>query len=112
MKLFRCDACGRAVFFENSACEGCGHLLAFLPDEGTMGALEPVPASEGEYVAASSRSKRDSRYRLCSNGIEYGACNWAVPAADPEPRCRACRLNELVPDLSRDADKAAWMAIE
>ena len=41
MKLFACQNCGQLVYFENVRCERCGHLLGYLPDLGTMSAVEP-----------------------------------------------------------------------
>lgn len=43
MKIFRCDNCGHALFFENVRCLHCGSALAFLPDRLALGASEPVP---------------------------------------------------------------------
>ena len=39
MQIFRCDHCGSFIFFENSQCTRCGHVLAFLPDRLRMAAL-------------------------------------------------------------------------
>ena len=30
MKIFHCDHCDNLVFFENTHCVNCGHVLAFL----------------------------------------------------------------------------------
>jgi hypothetical protein len=43
MKIFRCDNCGHALFFENVRCLRCGSALAFLPDRLALCAIEPVP---------------------------------------------------------------------
>ena len=40
MKIFHCDHCDQLVFFENTQCVSCGHLLAFLPDLAEIGSLE------------------------------------------------------------------------
>ncbi len=40
MKLFKCQACGNAVYFENAACVVCRHRLGFAPDLGVMSASD------------------------------------------------------------------------
>jgi hypothetical protein len=52
------------------------------------------------------------RYRLCANYTEHGVCNWAVPSEDPEPLCLACRLNDVIPNLSDPLAKTAWQRME
>jgi hypothetical protein len=109
MKIFRCDHCRQLVFFENVRCLNCGRPLAYLPDLGVIGSLEPdgpdhwtspIPRAEGW------------RYRLCRNYTEQDVCNWAVPADDPNPLCASCRLTRVIPDLARDGHKAAWYKLE
>ena len=46
---------------------------------------------------------RGQRYRLCANSTEFGVCNWAVPDDDPSPLCESCRLNDVIPNLSKPA---------
>ena len=46
MKVFHCDHCGHLVFFENTRCVSCGHLLAFLPDLMLVGSLDPAVATD------------------------------------------------------------------
>lgn len=36
MKLFKCQACGQLLYFENHTCERCGHRLGYLPELGTL----------------------------------------------------------------------------
>lgn len=108
MQAFHCTSCRHRVFFDNVQCTNCQAKLAFLPDRNTMSALEqqadghfaPIPIAGG------------ARYRLCQNAIDYGACSWAVRADDPELLCRACRLNERVPDLSQPEPREAWLRLE
>ena len=42
MKIFHCDHCDHLLFFENTACVSCGHKLAYLPDLGVVGSLDPA----------------------------------------------------------------------
>ncbi len=111
MKLFSCPACQQILHYENSVCTGCAHTLAYLPDQGLLTALEQVGGQEGLFVALGDASG-GARYRLCGNRIDHDACNWAVPESDEVRLCLACRLNDIVPDLSDPQAKAAWIKLE
>ncbi|MEY4547240.1 MAG: hypothetical protein RL685_3435 [Pseudomonadota bacterium] len=111
MKLFACPACQQIVHFENSACTRCGHALAFLPDRGTLTALEPVKGEAATFVALGAALK-GARYRLCGNQVDHAACNWAVPEDAAERFCRACRLNDVIPNLADAVAKDAWIKLE
>jgi hypothetical protein len=50
--------------------------------------------------------------RLCGNQIDHGACNWAIADGDDHRFCRACRLNELIPNLSAAKARDAWFKLE
>jgi hypothetical protein len=108
MKIFSC-VCGQLLFFEGVTCTRCGRTLAYLPDRGILAAVETDP--DGLWRDA-LKGKRGGRYRACRNGQEYQVCNWAVPEADPEEYCRACRLNQVIPNLSDPEAKVAWHRIE
>jgi hypothetical protein len=41
MKLFKCQACGQLLYFENTTCEKCAHRLGYLPQINTLSALKP-----------------------------------------------------------------------
>jgi hypothetical protein len=111
MKLFKCPACQEIVYFENSQCTRCGHALAYLADYATVTALEPVDGRPGLFMALGTRAGGE-RYRMCGNQIDHAACNWAVPDGDAHRFCRACRLNELIPDLSDAKAKDHWLKLE
>ncbi len=86
------------VFFQNDSCVKCGHTLGFLPDVLDLSALEAV--DDNKWQAASPLA--DGRiYRECANRSQFHVCNWMVPENDPDPFCVACRLNEIIPDLTR-----------
>lgn len=106
MKLFSCDHCGNTVYFENVACERCGHPLGYLPERNALLALEP---DAGAWRAP----HLDGRHFLfCANGA-HGACNWLVkvePAGDTF--CLACRHNELVPPIDDPSNLLRWQTIE
>ena len=106
MKLFRCDHCGNVIYFENIVCESCGHTLGYWQETSMMVSLEPV----GDHFNAPALPGKDFVY--CANAA-HGACNWLVeynPGGDPY--CRACRHNELVPDIADPANLARWQTIE
>jgi hypothetical protein len=109
MRVFHCDHCENLVFFENTHCLGCGHLLAFLPDLMEIGSLDP--AGEGTWQsphpAAIGRT-----YRLCANYSGAQVCNWAVDAGHDDPLCESCRLTTTIPDLTVEGHRAAWYKLE
>jgi hypothetical protein len=116
MKIFTCSACKHLAFFENSQCTRCGHMLAFLSDVGVLSAMELAPDNSGldpspSYVALDPAA-RGSRYRLCNNYRDHGVCNWAMPEQDPNQFCRACQLNEMIPDLSDPDAHDSWQRME
>ena len=55
---------------------------------------------------------QNARYRLCGNQIDHAARNWAVPDGEDQRFCRACRLNEIIPNLADPAADRAWLALE
>jgi hypothetical protein len=108
MKIFSCSKCGQVVFFENVRCTRCNAPLAYLPDVSIMSAIEP---SGGGLMATAPKAKKGI-YRLCKNSDDHGVCNWAVPVDDDDPYCRGCRLNDVIPNLSRPGALVAWGRIE
>jgi hypothetical protein len=113
VKLFSCQVCGQALFFENVECLNCRSRLAFLPDCLMMAAVEPAGgAGLLTLKPRAGRKPGPRRYRMCQNSVEHGICNFAVPAHDDNPYCVACRLTRVLPDLSREGNKERWYAIE
>jgi hypothetical protein len=109
MKIFHCDHCDNLVFFENTHCVNCGHVLAFLPDLAEMGSLEskgndqwvsPLPIASGRT------------YRLCDNYRDAKVCNWAVLESDGHRLCESCRLTRIIPDLDRPGHHEGWYKLE
>ncbi len=106
MRVFHCDHCQQLVFFENTRCVGCDHVLAFLPDVQRLASLEPAAAGEWR------RPGQSLAYRLCENYERANVCNWAMPAADSERFCISCRLTRLIPDTSDSATQESWYRME
>jgi len=109
LRIFKCQQCGNALFFENVRCESCGYQLGYLPDTETISALEPAG---GELWRALGAEPNRDHYRMCTNYVSENVCNWMVPADDPHGFCRACRLNSLVPDLSVAGNRERWALLE
>lgn len=114
MKTFHCQFCGNPTFFENVKCLQCGSALAFLPDRLNLAAIEEVPQQEGLWRPR-TRGQADAssgRYRLCHNHTAQNACNFTVPADDPNPLCVSCRLTRVLPNLSEDGNAERWYRLE
>jgi hypothetical protein len=113
VKLFVCQACGNVLYFENRACERCGHRVAFRPDMETMSALEPEgEAAEAADVARWTTLGDTGPGRMLCRNADYDACNWLTDADDGTGYCRACRHNGTVPDLSDPLQLAGWRDLE
>jgi hypothetical protein len=111
VKLFVCASCQQVVYFENSQCTRCGHELAYLPERGVLAAIEPAGDDAGVFRALAAGAEGE-RYRHCGNRIDHAACNWAVSEADDHRFCRACRLNDVIPNLGDAQAKARWLKVE
>lgn len=86
------------VFFENDRCVKCGERLGFFADTLEM-------SSEKQWAPRSSRKEA----RGCANGGQR-VCNWMV--TDANDFCAACRLNEVIPDLSISGNPERWSKLE
>lgn len=114
MKLFHCPSCQQRLFFESVECTGCGRRLAYVPDAQVITALEPAGVgtdNREQFVAVDARLAGRG-LRRCQNDVEHGVCNWAIDADDPVPFCRACRLNDIIPDLRAPPAAQAWHRLE
>jgi hypothetical protein len=114
MKTFNC-VCGELIFFENVSCVVCGRELGFLPDVLSLSSLEPV--EEGLFKASNSQGAAKV-YKKCQNYAQESVCNWMMPVAREEsgPKdetfCASCRLNQTIPDLSRERNRWLWLRME
>jgi hypothetical protein len=114
VKTFHCQYCGHPLFFENVKCLQCESEVAFLPDRLNMAAIEPAGDGSDGLWRPRPRGKKASaaRYRHCQNHTTQNACNFAVPADDPNPLCVACRLTHTLPDLSQPGNPTRWYKLE
>jgi hypothetical protein len=106
MKVFNCQHCGQMVYFANTRCERCGHLLGYIPDLAVLSALAPLGEDRWQPLAASTRPSR-----FCANAA-YDACNWLIPAESADAFCLACRLNRTIPDLDSLENRLRWQRLE
>jgi hypothetical protein len=106
MKLFKCQACGNILYFENRTCGQCGHRLAYLPEQSIISALEPAGDNRWSPLAAP-----DQQRFLCRNA-ENDGCNWLVRPGTNDALCVACRHNGIIPDLTDQSRLSAWQQIE
>lgn len=106
MKLFGCQHCGQLLYFENTRCERCGHVLGYLPDRTMLSALTAEGDNRWRPLAAP-----DEPFRFCANAV-YGTCNWLVRADGPGAFCRACRLNRTIPNLDAPEKLLLWQRLE
>jgi hypothetical protein len=77
--------------------------------------VEPAPGAEPGLWQRKARQRRKGaarRYRQCHNHIQYEACNFAVPAEDPNVLCVSCRQTRILPDLSQLDNRERWYRIE
>ena len=111
MKIFSCSVCQNVVFFENSQCTRCLHLLSYLPDRGVLSAIE-ISAEDPQKIVVLDPAAQGARYRLCANYTSHAVCNWAIREDDPNDFCLACRLNHTIPDLSAPNAVEAWHHME
>ncbi len=106
MKLFECQHCGQLLYFENTRCERCGHVLGYLPDRTMLSALTAEGGDHWRPLAAT-----DEPFRFCANAA-HRACNWLVSANGRDAFCRACRLNRTIPDLDAPENLLLWQRLE
>src|SRR5271154_3113927 len=119
MRIFHCDHCGHAIFFENTFCGKCGHKLAYLPDLEIVASLDPASGRSSEvggplptlWTPPIPRAKGRT-YRLCGNYVNHNVCNWAIPAERPDSLCTSCQLTRVIPDLTKQENRELWCRLE
>ncbi len=105
MRLFKCQNCQNALYFENTRCEACGWRLGYLPEANQLSAVQ---ADGATWVALADPTRR---YRFCANW-ELNACNWMIDAKGESPYCMACQHNRTIPDISSPEAHRSWQKIE
>ncbi len=106
MKLFKCQNCGQLLYFENTKCERCGYALGFFSSQTDLLTLIAL-----NNQAFSDVRNQGNHYRYCANS-QYGTCNWLIPVPSNDQFCVACKLNETIPDLSKQDHLTQWKNLE
>lgn len=83
------------LFFGSSRCLKCTGEVGYDPQGGAMVRLQP-----------------GGTMKRCGNGVKYSVCNWVLRADSSEVLCRACRLNQTIPDLGTERNRMLWGRIE
>jgi hypothetical protein len=109
MKAFSCT-CGQPLFFDNLHCLACGREAGYDPTAHTLGAVEPAGA--GLWLRTGDARAPVPRFRTCAHRSAAAACNWLVPAEEPEPICPSCRLTRTIPPLDRPRNAERLREIE
>lgn len=108
MRTFTCT-CGNRLFFENHRCMACGRDTGFVPELGELVAIEGSDATGWRALHPRLAGRQ---FRRCSNYAHQGVCNWMVPDDEDHAFCQACRLNQVIPDLTRPMHRLYWARIE
>ncbi|CAB3752186.1 zinc-binding metallopeptidase family protein [Paraburkholderia solisilvae] len=109
MKPFHCNRCGQRVFFENIRCERCGARLGFVPELREISSFEEA---DGGLWRSLHPDTAGRMYRPCHNYAVENVCNWMLPADDPAPLCRSCRLTHTIPNLNVPDNRYYWYRLE
>ncbi|RYB05658.1 zinc-binding metallopeptidase family protein [Lichenibacterium ramalinae] len=109
MKLFDCQECCQTLYFENTACEKCGHRLGYVPEDRDLYAVVRVGVTADHHWQIKGDMSRT--FRFCANA-EHDVCNWLVPHDQPGNFCLACRHNHTVPSLAKPGNLELWRLIE
>lgn len=109
MKSFQCQNCGQLLFFENTQCLHCGYQLGYIPEAEVLTALNAI---ENQMWQPLEPTVSQQPFRLCANYAQENVCNWLIPADDPHPYCRSCRLNQTIPNLDEGNNRELWADLE
>ena len=135
MNTYQCT-CGGRLFFNNTICIGCGHEVGWCEACSSVVPLEKL--DDGTYRCGNP--KCGLAVVKCHNYAVEAVCNrvFASRAADsvtpvassaarrsfsppalPNPLevseselCKACRLNDVIPDLTVEGNRERWAKLE
>ncbi len=105
MKLYTCTSCNNPLYFENSTCLNCQHMVGFDAEKFSLVALDN---NQNGYSPVNNKNEN---FRFCSNAV-HGTCNWLIPVTNASPFCKACELNRTIPELSTIVNQSKWQRIE
>lgn len=108
MRVFTC-ICGNRLFFDNDRCMACGRSTGFVP---ALGELVAIEGDDAHGWRALHPDLEGRLFHRCRNYAQEEVCNWMTPVEDDHAFCQACRLNQVIPDLSRPQYRGYWAKIE
>ena len=106
MKPYPCPNCARPTHFEVRVCPNCAFTLGYDPAGDRLLFL-----GDGATIWRDADGRAHDVV-VCENNNEYQVCNWLVGRGDPIQRCRACRHNRTIPDLTGPTVPERWGRIE
>src|SRR3990172_6470540 len=117
MDTFQCT-CGGRLFFNNTVCIGCGSDVGWCEACRKIAPIVPV----GDRYSCAN-PKCGAAVMKCHNYAVEAVCNRAfavdpaAPAVAADPLtgvglCKACRLNNIIPDLSVEGNHYRWTNLE
>ncbi len=107
MQTFNCQ-CGNTLFFDSNFCVNCKRDTVTCPHCANVTPVEETPSG----ALQCGNTACGALLRRCSNDLQYDACNRALDANDVNALCSYCRLNSVVPDLSRNENVTLWRKLE
>ncbi len=112
MRLFTCESCKGVLFFENTRCMACNQPIGYCAEAARLVPLPEGASGEEPDVLVTLPGGKREKFLRCKNFTEHDTCNWLVRAADEQPYCSACRLTDVIPDLSDAENRQAWAEVE
>lgn len=106
MAPFACPNCRRLVHFEARICPECRATLGYDPGENAFLFL----ADDATRWRNGAGDAVDAV--VCANNTDHAICNWLVRVDEAQALCRACRHNEVIPDLNIQGVAQRWAKIE
>jgi len=106
LRPFACPNCRCLCHFEVRVCSACKVTLAYDPQIDGFRFL-----ADGATVWRAEDGV-DAAVVVCANNNDFQVCNWLVPTADTTTLCRACRHNNMIPDLTVFGVRERWAKVE
>ena len=94
MRLFTCPNCSSRLFFDNTSCVNCGHLVCF--NSRTLSFVSLGAELDGRIA--------------CSNRTSI-SCNW-ITEGPAESLCLSCGRNRLIPPIDDQIQMRRWQDAE